>query len=152
MVPAVGITSVDHRLNCQLYGDDVAPRDILHGRVAVPAEFLPLYDAIDGLAAEAQARRCVEWHVGLASGGVLGKGVPGHLAQAAAGTALRLGLLLLAALPRQQAAGSCWSMLPIRCRWLQGCPRTPLALQPDCLPACRLCVLAAGCTAHSPEV
>ena len=46
---------MDDSLNAQLYGDDVAPAEILHGRVAVPPEFVPLYEAIDGLAAEAQA-------------------------------------------------------------------------------------------------
>jgi hypothetical protein len=57
--PAAGFTFVDDRLNCQLYGEDVTAAEILGGRVALPAEFLPLYQTIDLLAAEAQARgRC----------------------------------------------------------------------------------------------
>ena len=58
-LPAAGFTFVDDRLNCQLYGEEVTAGEILGGRVALPVEFLPLYQAIDSLAAEAQARgRC----------------------------------------------------------------------------------------------
>lgn len=50
---------MDDRLNASLYGDGVTAAEILGGRVALPEEFLPLYQAIDALAAEAQVRsRC----------------------------------------------------------------------------------------------
>lgn len=54
--PAAGSTFVDARLNASLYGDGVTAAEVLGGRVALPQEFLPLYQAIDALAAEAQVR------------------------------------------------------------------------------------------------
>ncbi len=51
---AAGCTYVDDRLNASLYGDGVTAAEILGGRVALPEEFLPLYQAVDALAAEAQ--------------------------------------------------------------------------------------------------
>lgn len=55
-MPAAGSTRLDHRLNQLLYGDGVTAEEVLGGRVALPAEFLPLHQAIGALAAEAQVR------------------------------------------------------------------------------------------------
>ncbi|PRW20974.1 DUF500 and SH3 domain [Chlorella sorokiniana] len=52
-----GCTFVDDRLNASLYSDGVTAAEILGGRVALPEEFLPLYQAVDALAAEAQTTR-----------------------------------------------------------------------------------------------
>lgn len=49
-----GYTRVDRSLNCLVYGKGVSPQEILEGRVALPAEFCALHDAVEAAAAEAQ--------------------------------------------------------------------------------------------------
>ena len=47
---------MDRSLNCLVYGEGVSPQEILEGRVALPAEFCALHDAVEAAAAEAQVR------------------------------------------------------------------------------------------------
>lgn len=52
-----GYTYLDEGLNRELYGEEFDLEDVLAGRVAAPPELLPLYQDIEGRAAEAQVTR-----------------------------------------------------------------------------------------------